>query len=410
LKEKNPMNVKNFLILAGVTALAVLLAQFAAKPKPAAPEGAGQPVFPELMNTLNDISAVEITTAQEKFSLARGEKGWSIPEKDNYPVELDKVRKLLIGMADLRAVEAKTSNPELYAKLGVDDIAKPNPQGVQVNLKQANGSSAADVVLGSQRPSKADASRTEVYLRKTGEAQAWLAEGNIPLGRAAMGWTERSIANIGGERVRQAEIRQPGGEAVAIFKDKADDAAFQLRGLAEGEKPNATLLDSIAGTLAGLNMEDVAQAGKVEFPADKTIEAVFDLFDGIQIKLSQTEKDGKQYMKLAAAYIEPAKTEEKPAETPAPEAKAEDKPAAEQKPAEPTPEELAAKAGKEVAELNARWQPWVFAVSPFKTANLGKKRDELLEQPPQPEQAKAADAIAAPSTVSPAELIQNLGK
>ena len=39
-------------------------------------------------------------------------EGWTVSERDNYPADDGKVRKLLIAIADAKVFEEKTSNPE----------------------------------------------------------------------------------------------------------------------------------------------------------------------------------------------------------------------------------------------------------------------------------------------------------
>ena len=53
--------------------------------------------------------------------LKRRASSWTVSERDNYPADEAKLRKLLIAIADAKLDEEKTSNPESYATLGVED-------------------------------------------------------------------------------------------------------------------------------------------------------------------------------------------------------------------------------------------------------------------------------------------------
>ena len=48
---------------------------------------------------------------------------WTVAERDNYPADTGRLRKLLLELAEARLLEEKTSNPELYDRLKVEDIA-----------------------------------------------------------------------------------------------------------------------------------------------------------------------------------------------------------------------------------------------------------------------------------------------
>jgi len=90
-----------------------------------------------------------------------------VAEREHYPADAAKVRALALGMADLRIVEEKTSDPKNYAALAVEDIAEPAAGGAQVDLKSATG--IASLIIGRNSGGHAN------FVRKPGNARSLLA-------------------------------------------------------------------------------------------------------------------------------------------------------------------------------------------------------------------------------------------
>ena len=73
-----------------------------------------------------------------------------------------------------------------------------------------------------------------VYVRKAGDAQAWLAKGRLTVNRDALQWLEREVTNVTRERVREAvrELKEAGVQAIAIcFLFSYLDASHEARAL-----------------------------------------------------------------------------------------------------------------------------------------------------------------------------------
>src|SRR3569832_714084 len=83
---------------------------------------AGQPVMPGLdKSTVNSVTEIRLSKGDgTKTTLKKGSTEWSVGERD-YPADSGKVRKLLLDLAALNVIEEKTSLPENYPALGVED-------------------------------------------------------------------------------------------------------------------------------------------------------------------------------------------------------------------------------------------------------------------------------------------------
>ena len=406
------MNAKVTGILAVVTLVAVVTAiqvsQRAPAPKPVNESSA---FFPNLLSKLSELDAINIQTNNAQFQILKQGESWGLQEKAGYPVPAEKIAAVLNGMAGLIKLEAKTDKPELYSRLALEEIEKAGADTIQVRLKQGQ-SEFASLLIGKSKPAKTDTGLSEIYVRKPGEAQSWLVLGNLRLETDPLAWLDKTIFQLAPERVQAVTLARSQEKLMRIFKEKAEDTAFQLAELPEKATLENHVLDSLGRALANLTLEDVVKAEGFSFPAEAT-ELQFSSFDGLQITLRVGEQAGKHYAtlkaaakaELIAATPEPAKTAAPADQAPADASKpAADKPAA-------SPADKLAAAEKEAADLNAKFSPWVYVLPSYQVNNLLPKATDLY---------KLADATAQPGTptqgevslpgASPLDILNNLGK
>ncbi len=178
------MNAKTFSFLAVIT-LAVIIAAVVLTQPETTTTSEKPTFFPDLGTVLNDVTEINISTKGETVTLIRDENGqWRLKEKHNYPVAVKKVHDLLLGAAYLTVLEAKTSKPASYSKIGVVDVTEENAKSTLITFKKAAGETLASLIVGNDRLAKTDSTRREIYVRKPDEKQAWLTLG--PLDRKSV--------------------------------------------------------------------------------------------------------------------------------------------------------------------------------------------------------------------------------
>ncbi len=385
------MNAKNLSILAIIT-LAIVITAILLTQKETIPTAAKK-LFPDLENVINDVTEININTQDKSTTLLRtGENWqWQIKEKHLYPASLDKVHKLLLGVVNLTVIEAKTSNPSRYAKIGVEYISEEGAKSVLLTLKKADGEIKVNLIIGNDRIAKSDPTRREIYVRKQGEKQSWLTLGQLSSENTPKDWLDQQIVNIDSNNIRQVSITHPEGDSLLLFKDSPEDENYQLADLPENAKVKLPyILDNIATTLSGLDLDDVTVATEVEFNDDATTRAVFTTFDGLEITMTTTKKEGKHYAKFAAAFNQASVKALKKDEKATAEEDAETQPV--------TDEEIK----KQVDQLNANFKGWAYELSEYKVDYLAKKSEELIsvEEPADApiEEIKQPSAFGTPTT------------
>ena len=76
--------------------------------------------FPELKQSIENVSHIEIKSFDDTINLVRDKNTWGIAEFDGYPALPDKVKSTVLGTADLKLNAPKTALKRLYPRLGVE--------------------------------------------------------------------------------------------------------------------------------------------------------------------------------------------------------------------------------------------------------------------------------------------------
>jgi hypothetical protein len=316
---------------------------------------------------------------------------------------METVKGAVVGLAQLRPVEAKTTRPELYSKIGVED---PDPaqkedaaQGpdesfvpTALTFKDEKGTVLASAILGKVKGGETP----EVYVRKTGDPQSWLAEGSVEAPPEPLGWIDRQVANIPRDRIKEVTISRPDGETVIVSREKPEDRTFTVRNVPAGrELSSPSAGEPLGAALSFLAIDDVLPADQLDFAGAGVARAsicTFRTFDGLLVTAETATKDGKTWLRLEATYEAPADPTEPPkADAPGP-TPAETPKAPTIKPAEYVK--------KEADELNTKARPWVFQVPDYKAKVFATKMEELLK-PLSPAPQGAVPPPAGPELPKP---------
>ncbi|MCX5689734.1 MAG: DUF4340 domain-containing protein [Planctomycetota bacterium] len=414
------MNSKTLIIIAGTTlalvGLATLVGNRGGGSAATTSASSRERLYAGLSDKLADVAKVTIKKGAQEAVLVKNGSNWTVENKFGYPAKFDVLRPIVAGVAEASIIEPKTSKPELYGKLEVEDPAQEGAKSIVVTLADAKGATMASVIVGKQdfggaasdpfNPPPSDG-KTKRFVRRVGEAQSYLVEAELIPQPDALEFVDKSIVEIKNERVKSVVIMHPGengaaGEVVKISRATDQEKNFSLEGMPEGSKLKDEFAASrIAQSLSYVTLDDVKPASELDWNDSKAVKGTFECFDGTAISFTMVEKDGKQWVKFAAAYAEaPAAPAQAP--TAAPAAKPADGPAAngaadinaaapEAKPA-PQPAPAAAKTDevteaqrlikesikKDAADLEARFSKWAYAVAEFKSSQLKTKAADLI--------------------------------
>jgi hypothetical protein len=295
------MRQKTVFALAGAAAVGAVLAIAAVvtQPRVETSAGNGEPVFPGLVDKLQDnLKSVVIRHAGGTVSLDRDGNVFHYRERANYPTDPQKVVDLVVDIARLTKLESKTNQPDRYARLDLQDPAEKGSNAKQVTLLDANGKEMASLIVG-KRKHTLGGKEGGTYIRLPGDAQTWLALGEVNPGVAPRDWIAKEVVDVPDAAVKRVTVTSPKGERVVAAR--GSDEKFAIENL-----PRNVALESeftaeeYSRILTGLQADDVAPADQVPFPKDKTYTAVVETLEGSTITVEMTEADEQSWIKVSA--------------------------------------------------------------------------------------------------------------
>ena len=358
------LKAKHFFALVAVAAALVVAAAYSLKERGPALR-TGELVYPELLNKISDVVEVQVMSAGKGFTLKHGGGGvWVAPERMNYVLDANKVHQLLVGAAGLTRIEPKTSNPELYAQLGVEAPSDEKAASVGYTLRNEGGDVLADLIVGESRPGKGDPSASEYYIRENGVAESWLVQGTLPSGVDALPqWLNRTIANIAGDRIRLVTLTHPDGVQVTVRRSRPDASDFELDDLPEGKQvKDVWRLNDMGRVLVDLELEDVKAATSAVASFDERTRRVeMQTFDGLVVHMDVVSESEQQHLVRLQASFD--------AQQAAAGAKLE---GVKLRPAE--------EVRQEAQTLNERWKSWVYEIPRYKSDYVNRRMADFLPE------------------------------
>lgn len=368
------MTLRNLFLIV-VTAVVIFVAFSVSRRNAPETEISTAPLYPELMNQLNDVDRIEVRSSKHRSVLHKKDDSWTMENRDGFPAKFNDVKRGLIQLAELKVLETKTAKPEKYAQLGVDDVDADGSIGRLVTVTGKAGKPYATLILGKKR--KGDASGVaEHYVRRSGEAHALLVEGDLALPADPGEWINSDIANIPTKRIHRVTIEPYEGPPIVISKASPEDNFFELQNIPEGYVVTSkTTVSSLGAMLRDLRFTDVAAESGIESDiVPRTIVRV-QTFDGLIATIE--ELDYKEHIYNRFSYeFNPDVVVKTDAEVQSTDTGADTEAA----------EKSAPSVEKEALTLNSIVAGWVFELPDYKVRMIDKKLADLIKvyEPPPP--------------------------
>ena len=372
------MNRKAFFGLAGATLAAVVAAiigQFATVARPV-PAG-GELMFPGLSERINDAHVVTVTSKDGSVTVTRVSDGWVVRDKHDYPARFDKIKETLVALSELKTVESKTRNPTLYDRLRVEE-----PGAVEESLSRLitvsddRAAELARIIAGKTKYGRGGLTPNMIYVRKPGDEQTWLAEGEIDATSDPITWVQQLVVDIPTERVQRVTISHPDGERFEFSKASLMANNFTVVDLPAGEDVKSYKLDTIAGIVSSLNLSDLKPIDAFDENSRVAGSTEYRTFDGLVLTMTSRQADDAVWFTLQAG-IDEAIAGETPSER-ADSGEA-DRPSVASADDAISHLKSPAEVRAEVMAINARAGGWAYQLPDYNSKNLRAKLADVLE-------------------------------
>jgi len=305
------MQTRSLILLASATAVLVALAiiVLASGDRGVSRAARGERAFPVLAAKLGDVTSVTVSRNGTTMTLIRDGDRWLVAEKGNYPANAAKISQIVRAMADLTLVEPKTQKADLYPRLEVEDPG--SGKSALVSVKDKSGAGLVEAIVGKRRYDRLGAGNDGVYLRKAGEAPAWLARGTLDPSGDPASWLDRQIIDISDKKIAKVTLTQPDGSKLVIDRE-APDAKFTVEDApADAKFKSESTISGPAGALETLDLDDVKPAGELPIPDKDVTTASFTTFDGLSVEVRLIERDKDNWVAISATGSGSAEPEAK---------------------------------------------------------------------------------------------------
>lgn len=216
--------------------------------------GAGAPLFPDF--AAPDVVGITITdNSGTTLRLAANDRGWTLPEADNFPARKESVESLLEGIAELETDRLVTRTEPSHRALQVADESFVR----RVVFEREDGSTRAFYLGSSPRYGLS-------HVRLFGEDEVYLTDALLTwdVGTSASAWIDTSYVSVPRAEADRIDLVNAEG-SLEFARESADadgESTWTLVGLEEDEILNEASVNSLLNQALAINM--VAPIGRVE--------------------------------------------------------------------------------------------------------------------------------------------------
>jgi hypothetical protein len=265
---------------------------------------AGKLMFPDLAPRLGDAAKIEIVHQGKPMEIDRKPDGtWGLADRDGYRVQESRLRAMLTGLTELRLVEPRTTDPAQFSRLGLEDPDAKDSNSNLLRVLNASGNPIVAVIVGHRRVRTQGNVPEQVYVRRPGENQAWLAEGTLQVDADPQLWFDRDIMNI--DHARIASVAVSHGDSKLVLGPQ--DGKFTVTDPADHPKLDEYRVEDVSRALELLTFQDVRSDRKPS--GEEAGQAVFTMTDGLAVTVRVFHDDKDVWARFAAAGSGASKAE-----------------------------------------------------------------------------------------------------
>ncbi len=155
-----------------------------------------KPLFENFDEILPEISQINFKSIADQTVIEKIDGTWVVSSAYNLPANTDLLSRFFIQLREGKLTEYKTSNEELYYKLGLD-----NENKIDLVLKNSKGENLYELNIGEYNYKKPG-----TYIKSSNTNQTYLASVNLSTDAGSYFWVPNDLINIGSEQIKSIQI------------------------------------------------------------------------------------------------------------------------------------------------------------------------------------------------------------
>ena len=275
----------------------------------------GQRLVPGLK--LEDVGEIALRDGLAALTLVRREGNWLVRERADFPADAERVRELLLQLAELKIVQTEFVAEAQRARLELDEpgAAAHAGAGTLLELKDAAGKSMTRLLLGKKvtartaaaGPSPEQGVPTGRYVMPGTETGSVVLVSD-PLAAAQArpdAWLAKDL--IRAERIKSIAATGPDGRKMFVLSRETDSYDWKLVG---GGKPDLQKAQDAVGALQNMNLSDVVpDPGSAASGLDRPTVITALTLDGVAytLRIGSKTADDRYFISISVSG-EPAAT------------------------------------------------------------------------------------------------------
>ncbi len=359
------MSPKLFIGLAATAVLSLIVAIISHGATNTWTSGAvkGVKLFPDLTATAPKAATIKLTQGETTVTLNRSGTTWTMKDRGNFAVNIEKIKRLMVRLAAAELIEPKTNLAERYKLLELENPTGTKAKSRLLHIADEKGNTLAEVVMGKRRYDAFGTGKSGTYIRKPGDARTWLVNAALDADVKVAYWAKSAIVyDSERKNIKRITVEFPGVKEPLVItakENRKDDQSWDLVNMPADKKiKESAPLDSIANGFTRINLTDVRPIAKAP-SGPGLIKAKLEETDGLTVNFVIRVEKKAHWMTLSATGE--------------------------------------GKKSKERADkINKQVKGWEYRISDSKTEQILKKRSDILEAKPVPKTKPKAPQPNAP--------------
>jgi Domain of unknown function (DUF4340) len=340
---------RNLAVLGGVALLSLLLALAAlwAADREGAEPTAPAEFLPGFAHEIRSAAHIHIQSKAGAFDVVfQPDKVWVVPQRHDYPANVQLVQRTLVGLAGLETIEPRTARADWLHYVGLD--APPRGDGMLITVSTDKGRLLGALIAGKTEDLGDSTGATAMFVRRPDETQSWLVRSVFEPRPSLSDWLDKTVVDVDRSRIQEVDADPAGSPSYVVARAKPSDPDFALMAPAGKKLPDPTAGDGVAAALTDFGFDDVRPAQELDFADAKTSSRlVTKTFDGLWVAV-HVVRSGPDYWATVQAEAAPGTTA----------------------------------AAEQAAAINAHASRWAYKLSPFKGQLFMTTLDSLTRPPP----------------------------
>lgn len=305
----------------------------------------GDRLFPVLARDAARAQLVTVQQGDKSVVIERKGDSWSLKDRGGYPANPERIRVLLLRLANAEIVDPKTRNPERHKLLELEDPKGKEAKSRYVRIADAQDRALVDIVVGKRSSEMLGTGKGGTYVRRPNQNETWLVNVELDPTPLVPFWVDATMFETHVGKAQGVTVQIPGEKPVEVGKaPEGKTATWAVTNVPEGMKLKYEFAaDDMLNAFSRMELEDVRRA--IAIPADVKPTGVSTFRDtkGLEIVATMYGTGEDRWLKITAK----GSTEE---------------------------------SKKEADEINGKVKDWDYKIGSWKLDQMFKKADELYEK------------------------------